>query len=31
MIEVWKMTKAFGEKNKIHKNYVFYFEVNDIL
>ena len=25
---VWKMMKAFGEKNKVHKNYIFYFEVS---
>ena len=24
---VWKMMMAFGEKNKVHKNYIFYFEV----
>ena len=28
---VWKMMKAFGEKNKVHKNYIFYFEVSKVL
>ena len=28
---VWKMMKAFGEKNKVHKNYIFYFEVSKSL
>ena len=28
---VWKMMKAFGEKNKVHKNYIFYFEVSTFL
>ena len=28
---VWKMMKAFGEKNKVHKNYIFYFEVSKLL
>ena len=27
VIKVWNMVKAFGQKNKIHKNYIFYFEV----